>query len=175
MASTSFHLQNEGMILEAPNMRLELLRTQGEVLEMVATYGPGSKAPPAHYHPHQEERFDIVSGAFWFEVDGRARVLKAGERLIIPPGGVHRICNASPDEPASMHWETRPALRSAQLFQALYALASKGPDILSIAAIAHEFREEMVLARPPRLVQSCVFGLLSPIALLLGRGPRYLR
>jgi len=163
------------MILEAPNMRLELLRTKGEVLEMVATYAGGSKAPPAHYHPRQQERFDVLSGSFWFEVDGRERVLKRGESMVIAPGGVHRIRNASRDEPASMHWETRPALRSAQLFEALYAMANKGPDLLTVAAIAHEFRQEMVFAAPPRLVQSCVFGLLAPLAKLLGKQPEYSR
>lgn len=162
-----------GMILEAPNMRLELLQTTGEVLEMVATYGPGSKAPPAHFHPLQEERFEVQSGAFWFQVDGRERVLKAGEGLVIPAGGVHRIRNASLEEPATMHWETRPALRSAQLFQALYAMANRGTDLLSVAAIASEFRNEMVLASPPKLVQSCLFGLLTPLAKALGKGPQY--
>jgi quercetin dioxygenase-like cupin family protein len=163
------------MILEAGDMRLELLRTRGEVLEMVATYGPGVPAPPRHFHPRQEERFTIQSGAIWFEVDGRERVLQKGESLTVPPGAVHRARNASDREPSVMHWETRPALRSAQLFEALYAMAREGRSVLTMASIMREFRDEFRLASPPPLVQSCVFGLLAPLARALGKGAAFTR
>jgi mannose-6-phosphate isomerase-like protein (cupin superfamily) len=161
------------MILDSPGFRLELLRTRGEVLEMLATYGPASKPPPRHLHPRQREHFRVEEGAFWFEIDGKVRVLQAGESLFVEPGSVHRAKNASQTERAVVRWETRPALRSAQFFEATHGLLRSGRNPLTFAAIAREFRDEFVLASPGPFVQSCVFGLLAPLARALGKGPRY--
>ena len=70
-----------------------------------------------------------------------------------------------------MLWETRPALRTAELFQALYGASRRGggrPSLLAAAAILSEYRDEMRLARPSPLVQRAVFGCLGPIARLVG-------
>lgn len=158
------------MILDEGNVRLELLKTEGEVLEMFATYRPGSPAPPRHFHPQQEERFEIKTGALWFELDGRARIVRAGETLIVPPRGVHRAKNASATEEATALWLTRPALRSAKFFESMYT-ASKNKSVLGMIAAASEFREEFVLASPPRVVQSCLFAVLAPVARVFGAAP----
>jgi quercetin dioxygenase-like cupin family protein len=158
------------MIIDDGNVRLELLKTEGEVLEMVATYRAGSPAPPRHFHPQQEERFEIREGALWFEIDGVARIVRAGDVVIVPPRGVHRARNASSGEPAVVLWQTRPALRSAKFFESMY-LASRNKSVLRMVATAAEFRDEFVLASPPRVVQSCLFAVLAPIARVLGKAP----
>ncbi|MET0286264.1 MAG: cupin domain-containing protein [Polyangiales bacterium] len=157
-------------VLESATMRLQMLRTQGDVLEMLATYAPGSPPPPRHYHPLQREQFTVESGALRFFLNGAERVVRAGESVIIEPGTVHTVRNASASEPARTRWETRPALRSAEMFEAILEMQRQGANLLTAAAIGHEFRHEMVLAWPPRLVQSCVFGLLAPLARALGKG-----
>jgi quercetin dioxygenase-like cupin family protein len=173
MISAPLRTSIAGMVLDSPNFRLELLRTQGEVLEMLATYGPGSLPPPRHFHPQQREHFMIERGAMWFEIDGAERVLSAGQSLFIEPGSVHRARNASQGEQAVVRWETRPALRSAQFFEAMHALNRSGRNLLTVAAIAREFKHEFVLASPAPWVQSCVFGLLAPLARALGKGPEF--
>jgi hypothetical protein len=159
-------------VLETAELRLEMLRTHGEVLEMIATYAPGSPPPPRHYHPLQREQFTVESGALTFFLDGRERIVRAGESVILEPGTVHSVRNGA-DEPARARWETRPALRSAAMFEALCNMNRRGFNLLTAAAIAREFSSELVLASPPRAVQSCVFGLLAPLARVLGKGPEY--
>jgi hypothetical protein len=51
------------------------------------------------------------------------------------------------------------------------------PNLLQLALFAREFADVMQFTRPPRIVQGILFGLLTPLALLLGyRGsyPEYL-
>jgi quercetin dioxygenase-like cupin family protein len=155
------------------NVRLELVRTKGEVLEMRATYRAGSQAPPRHYHPQQEETFIVHTGQLWFEVNGEARVVSAGESIVVPPRAVHRAKNASKTEEATCTWETRPALRSAQFFEATYTMNRKGFSLLTMSAIAREFRDEFQVAGPRPWATNCLFALLSPVARVVGKGPRY--
>jgi len=57
-----------GDVIENPAARMKLLlvqtaaETDGELLEMEATYEPGSVEPPEHFHPKQDERFEILAG-----------------------------------------------------------------------------------------------------------------
>lgn len=159
------------MILDNGSVRLEVVQspaqTGGELLDLLATYRAGSPPPPRHFHPYQEERFEVRRGALWFEVDGVERVLAEGDRLVVPPGAVHRARNASADEEAIVVWQVRPALRTLELFRGLYAR----PNPLKTAALVHEYSREFVLASPPRPIQSCVLAVLAPIARLLGQGP----
>lgn len=159
--------------LDNGNIRLRFCRTgretNGELLEMEAIYRPSSSRPPAHFHPKQEETFSIVSGALRFVVDGREQMVSSGDRIIIPPGAVHAAANPTSEE-TRVIWQVRPALRTQQFFETLYGLAgssktnSQGvPNLLQMALIATEYKQEFVLASPPRVVQACIFGILSPI------------
>ena len=73
-----------GEVIENPaaRMRLRFLRTgadtNGELLEIEATYEPGSVEPLEHFHPRQDERFEIVSGAMRARIGGEERTLTAG-------------------------------------------------------------------------------------------------
>jgi len=155
------------MVLDDGHLRLEIVDTSAELLRMHATYAPGSPLAPRHYHPVQEERFQVEAGAVWFQVEGAARTLEAGSSLIVPAGAVHRARNASGESQAVVIWEVRPARRTVEFFEALFALTRHGrPGPLGIAPIAREFRQEWVLASPPRAVQTCLFGILAPIARL---------
>ena len=63
--------------------------TTGDLIEVDAYYEPGLDPPRAHYHPRQEERFEVVSGELFTHVDGTERAYGAGEAFIIPPGSRH--------------------------------------------------------------------------------------
>jgi quercetin dioxygenase-like cupin family protein len=160
-------------ILDNGSVRLEIVTgaadSQGAFLEMAATYRAGSQAPPVHYHPEQEETFTIKKGALNFNVDGKWRVVEAGSQMVIPVAANHTVKNARSDEEAVVTWIVRPALRTEELFTILYNFR-KRPNLLSMAVILREYRNEFVLTKPPRVVQSCVFGLLAPIGRALGYG-----
>jgi mannose-6-phosphate isomerase-like protein (cupin superfamily) len=53
--------------------------TNGELLELDCFLQPGGQGPPEHIHPHQEERFIVLSGAFTIRIAGTETTLGAGE------------------------------------------------------------------------------------------------
>jgi hypothetical protein len=96
-----------------------------------------------HRHPKQSERVVVHQGALQFVVGGRSRRVAAGDELVIERRVLHCAYNAS-DVPALATWETRPALRSGELFLARDR-ASRGrkrPPLLAAAAILNEYRDE---------------------------------
>ena len=101
--------------------RLKLIKTGdetgGELLEMEASYSGETGMPPAHFHPNQAERFEVLEGTMRAIVDGDERVYEAGESFDVPPGTPHQM---GAEGPARMRWEVRPALRTAEFFERLY-------------------------------------------------------
>ena len=144
---------------------------------MEAGYPAGSAAPPAHFHPRQEERFAILEGRMRAVVGGVARELAAGESLVIAAGASHAMWNPGPGS-ARVSWQVRPALRTQQFFATVFALAARGqvdgrgvPGPLDLALLMPYFRDEIQVPRPPAWVQRLIFGALAPVARLLGRCP----
>ena len=52
-----------------------------------ATYGPGGKPPPKHFHPAQDELFRVLEGTLRFRLGSIERELEAGEEIEIPARG----------------------------------------------------------------------------------------
>jgi quercetin dioxygenase-like cupin family protein len=165
----------------AARMKLRLVRTaaetDGDLLEMEATYEPGSVEPLEHFHPNQDEHFEILTGTIEAQIGGERRTLRAGDSVDIPAGTVHAMWNGG-DEVARVSWETRPALRSEEFFRTIGALARDGKlttrgakDPLAGAAVMREFRNEFRPTSPPALVQAIAFPVLSVVARVLGRRP----
>jgi quercetin dioxygenase-like cupin family protein len=130
-----------GQVIKGPDgFELRLVRTgdetDGELLEMEATY-PGSDAlPPEHFHPQQTERFEVLEGSIRAIIGGTEQRYEAGEEFEVPPGTPHRL---GAEKPARMRWETRPALRTAEFFERLFG---DGPDSASAAQSILEFFAE---------------------------------
>jgi mannose-6-phosphate isomerase-like protein (cupin superfamily) len=112
-----------GNVYDGGSVKLEFLQTgaesDGALHEMRATYGPDSPLPPAHLHPEQDERFEILEGALTFLVDGEERVVAAGQEIAVPRGAVHQVRNAG-DVPAVAIWQTRPALRTGEFHDTIH-------------------------------------------------------
>ncbi len=138
--------------------------TGGEVHEQRVEYLPGSPFPPNHLHPAQDEYFELESGRMLFVIDATEHLLGPGEGIDIPRGTPHRARNASTSSPAVVRWETRPALRTGELFS---MAARLGPDrsVLDGALLAHEYREVFRLCGPA----GRVVPLLAAVARLRGR------
>ena len=116
-----------------PGTDLRVLERRDEVLELEATYAPGGSAPPAHFHPHQDERFEVIEGAMQVRLDGVERVIAAGDVLDVPRGTVHQMWNGG-DEPAVVNWRTMPAGRTLEWFRELSALlrGEGGPNAANL-------------------------------------------
>jgi quercetin dioxygenase-like cupin family protein len=143
--------------------------TGGELVRVRAVHPPGGVEPVEHYHPFQEERFEVASGRMSVRLDGRERTYSAGERFIVSPEVVHAMWNAEPD-PAELIWETRPALKTDALLERLWGLRGK-PGPLELAVLSRAYDEEFRLPKPPRAVQRTLFGLLAPLGRLRGHRP----
>ncbi len=124
-----------GDVLEDPNgFRLEIVSLDEKLLVMEAGYPGTGDLPPKHLHPSQEERFTVLSGTVRAIVDGEETVHAEGSSFAVPPGTPHTM---TADEPARTRWEVRPALRTADFFEALYT-GTAGPTFLD--DFAAEFR-----------------------------------
>jgi mannose-6-phosphate isomerase-like protein (cupin superfamily) len=132
-------MAHEGQELEGRNgYRLKLLTISDEVLEMEARYAGRGDLPPEHYHPRQHERFEVLEGAVRVIVDGDERRYGAGDTFEIPAGTPHQMAG---DGPARVHWEVRPALKTAEFFERAYS-ADPGADFLE------RFSDEFRLSEP---------------------------
>ena len=112
--------------------------TGGELLEMEATYAGDGPMPPEHYHPNQTERFEVLEGAVRAIIGGDEQRFEAGESFEVPQGTPHQM---AADGPTRTRWEIRPALRTAEFFEALYS-----GDPASNVNLLEEFKDEFRLA-----------------------------
>lgn len=159
---------SDGPTYETPNVKVWFLRTGpetgGEIHEQRVEYAPDSQFPPTHFHPAQDEHFEIESGQMLVVVAGEESVLEAGESIDIPSGTHHKMRNPSETEPAVVRWETRPALRTTEFNDAGSRLRG---NILDRALLAHEFRD---VFRLPGF-QGLMIPVLARLASRLGRRP----
>ncbi len=135
---------------------------------------PGGAVVGEHGHPVIEEWFTVMSGRVGFRLDGRESVAGIGERMHVPAGMEHDWWNAG-DEEARVIVEVKPAERFEAMVANLFGLARDGktdakgmPNILQLAVFAREFEDVVYFTNPPRSVQKILFGVLAPIARLLG-------
>ena len=103
-------------------MRLRFVTVEPEELVMEATYSGEAGMPPAHLHPKQDERFEVLEGTMRAVVDGEECVYSAGEAFEVPAGTPHQM---AAEGRTRTRWEVRPALRTAEFFERLYG---DGPD-----------------------------------------------
>jgi quercetin dioxygenase-like cupin family protein len=89
--------------------------TGGELVEVESELPAGAPKPPAHYHPRQEEHFELLAGRVDVRLGKERRVLEAGDTLDIPAGVVHEMSSAG-DEAARLLWQTRPVNRFSDEF-----------------------------------------------------------
>jgi quercetin dioxygenase-like cupin family protein len=145
-----------------------------EVLEVEGNYGPKGKPPPAHYHPEQDEHFEVIEGALRAKVDGEERLLEAGDTLDIPRGTPHQIWNDG-EEAARVKWETRPAGRTADWFRSIDALYSDGTvdkddraSPLAFGVLLKEYDDVFRLKAGPEPVSKPIVALLAFLGRLRG-------
>lgn len=153
--------------------------TNGELLEMESTYQGHSKEPVPHYHPFQDEDFEVISGELTIRMNGVIKTLRPGDTIHIPRDTVHSMWNNS-DGVTVINWKVRPALNMENLLETGMGLANDGrtnedgmPGILQVAIMANKFSDAFRLAKPPFIVQKILFALLTPLAYALGYRGEY--
>ncbi|MFN7117340.1 MAG: cupin domain-containing protein [Saprospiraceae bacterium] len=148
--------------------------THGQLLEMESRYPAHSKEPPPHYHPLQKETFLVLKGQMHVRMNGAVKIYNAGDTFIVAPNVVHSMWNDSAEETV-VNWKVAPALQTEQFFRTAYGLAQDGkvnaegtPNLLQTALLLSQHASEFRLAKPSFAVQRLIFGILKPIAKLMG-------
>jgi quercetin dioxygenase-like cupin family protein len=120
-----------------PGTTLQVIAHDERMLQLRATYAPAGAPPPAHLHPEQDERFEVLAGAMRNRIAGRDGELREGDVLEIGRGTAHQMWNAS-DELAVVDWRTTPAGRTLDWFRALSAVLA-GESAADPAALLAEY------------------------------------
>ena len=138
-----------------PTESVTVTQSTPDLLEVQVVYGPMGSPPPKHFHPAQDERFRVESGALRVRIDGEERELQAGDEVEIPRGAVHQLWNPGAD-PVRATWQTMPRLRTEQWFEAIDALHREGrvgkdgmPGPLAFGVLLTEYRDVFRLAVAP--------------------------
>ena len=153
--------------------------TNGELLEMISTYDAYTKEPASHYHPYQDEFFEVLEGKVSLRIDGRLLILQQGDTMHIEKNQVHAMWNPT-DSRSMINWKVMPAMNTEHLLETVAGLAADGkinekgmPGILQVALIFKKFSSVFRLARMPYLAQTLLFAVLAPFSSLKGLKPTY--
>ncbi len=139
--------------------------TNGAYVEMDVAAEPGSETL-IHYHPEQEETYQVLAGTLEVLRDGQWQAVPAGESLTIPPGAVHAFRNAS-DAPVRFLNVHRPALAFQEYLETLDRLSRAGKirgtkdprSLIYLSLAAAEHRPDVPVKPPPWMVRGlCVIG-----------------
>jgi quercetin dioxygenase-like cupin family protein len=180
-----------GETIENPVTRERLVflataeQTKGEFLRVEHVFAPrASVPPPAHIHPRQVERFEVLSGSPRFRIGDDEQTARRGDVVAVPAGTPHTWWNAGEDETRVLI-EFRPALRTEEIFEILYGLGRDGrlnkrgvPNPLLGAVLAQAFEDEarvapskeILLTRLPPALIRLMIAILAPLGRLVGYG-----
>ena len=147
-----------------PGEQLVVKRADPGVLEVEAEWRGEGDRPPAHYHPAQDERFEVLDGTLHCDRGHGEEVFPAGDVFEVPRGTVHRMWSTEPTRAA---WQVRPPLRTLEFFRAVDALHRRdpSPSPLRFAPILGEFGDVFRVPRVPR----AALRLMAATSQLTGR------
>ena len=135
-----------------PHEHLTITASNHDLLGMDVTWTSAGHLPPPHFHPAQDERFEVLEGSLRTIVDGVERTLHAGESLDVPRGAVHQM-TALVDGTRAI-WEVRPALRTEDFFRGMAAANGNKLKQVDVAARhAKEFQATGALGALVRFVR----------------------
>jgi mannose-6-phosphate isomerase-like protein (cupin superfamily) len=159
-----------------PGESLVIRHSEPDLLEVEATYAPRGRRPPKHYHPDQDERFEVVAGRLRTRVADRLRDLGPGGTLEIPRCTEHQMWNPG-EEPARVIWQTRPRLRTEEWFRRIDHQHRTGrvgrngmPGPLAFAVL-DEYGDVFRLGVPAQPVVRGALALLAGIGRARGAAP----
>ncbi|MGD9734106.1 MAG: cupin domain-containing protein [Solirubrobacterales bacterium] len=142
---------------------------------------PGGSIPE-HFHPRQEERFEIESGEAHFSRDGIEILAGPGDTVVIPAGARHSERNRGTEEVRGVV-ELRPALGAKELHEMFAglnndgkALASGAPkNPLQLGTTFWHYRDDIRVSSPPRWLQNLFLPPLWALGRAVGIKPYYER
>jgi mannose-6-phosphate isomerase-like protein (cupin superfamily) len=110
-------------IKRANGFVLRIDQLDDQLLAMEAHYRGDAPLAQAHYHPSQDERFEVLSGRIHAVIGGQELWFGEGQTFDIPAGPSHQM---AAEGPTRLRWEVRPALRTAEFFERFYHALDNG-------------------------------------------------
>jgi quercetin dioxygenase-like cupin family protein len=98
--------------------------TDGAYVEMDIVLMPGGHTN-SHYHPEQEETYDVLNGTLEVFRDSDWHKVQAGESLAVPRGAVHAFRNVT-ETPVRFRNVHRPALTFQEFLESVDRLIRAG-------------------------------------------------
>jgi mannose-6-phosphate isomerase-like protein (cupin superfamily) len=120
--------------------------TDGAYVEIEATYPPNSTKPPLHLHPSQTETFTILAGGMTVVRGEETFQVEASTEFSVAAGVPHQMW--ANDDGAVVRWRTEPALRTGEMFCALWEVARDHdwePGPLDLFGVITQFGDEFCL------------------------------
>lgn len=78
-----------------PGETVTVRTSSPDLLEVEGAWAPEGKPPPPHFHPGQDEHFEVIEGTLTARVEGEEREVGAGDRLEIPRGATDQMTRAN--------------------------------------------------------------------------------
>ncbi len=148
--------------------------TDSALLRVETINPPHGPAEPEHVHPEQESSAEVFAGTLHFSIRGETRIVRTGEKIVIPPGTPHYFWNEGEEEARAIQ-EFRPALAIEDFFRTYVGLARDGklnargmPNILQTAVLTRAYWREIRVTSPPTPVQRIFTTLVEPLGRLRG-------
>ena len=110
-------------IKRANGFVVRIVSLDDELLEVEARYRGDAPLAQSHYHPSQDEHFEVLSGRIHAVIDGDERWYDEGETFDVPAGTPHQM---AAEGPTRLKWQVRPALRTAEFFERFYDALDNG-------------------------------------------------
>jgi mannose-6-phosphate isomerase-like protein (cupin superfamily) len=110
-------------IKRANGFTLRIVSLDDDLLAMEAFYTGDAPLAQAHYHPSQDEHFEVLEGRIHAVIDGDERWYDAGAVFDVPAGVSHQM---AAEGPTRTRWEVRPPLRTAEFFERFYHALDHG-------------------------------------------------
>jgi quercetin dioxygenase-like cupin family protein len=137
--------------------------TSGAYVEMDVTAQPGSETL-IHYHPEQEETYQVLEGTLEVFRDDRWRAVPAEESLTVPRGAVHGFRNTS-EMPVRFLNVHRPALAFQKHLETLDRLSRAGKirgtkdprSLIYMSMSAVEHRPDVTVKPPQWMMKALAF------------------
>lgn len=167
-----------GTVIQIPGERMEILPPRDDSRDLLALDvvrdpydDPGFelRARDGHIHPHQDERFEVLSGKARFLIGDRIVDLGPGGTGVVPRGTLHNWM-AMDGKPVRVTAYFEPALDIDAWFVNFHKhIALADLDLVQAAVISREFeRGAPMPVEPPAFVWNLAAKMLAPLGRLFG-------
>jgi mannose-6-phosphate isomerase-like protein (cupin superfamily) len=155
-------------------MQLSIKKLDKENVFLKVSLEPFAVGPPEHIHQNLDEFFVVEKGTLSLLINGQKRILKAGERILIPKGTPHKPFNETDqivilNDSTDIH-PTMPlhfAYGLSQLYPVMDQHGAKSPKVLlKLASLG--FKCDTWVADAPLIPQKVIRWTVGPTARLIG-------